>query len=67
MLEQYCSYLKQCNNVFLLTFFFFSLPLIFTLEVARISHFLTADKKKYFNAVLPTKNVSLVFVFDLSL
>ena len=39
---------------------FFSLPLIFTLVAASISHFLTAATK--FHVVPPTKNVSFAFL-----
>ena len=39
--------------------FFFSLPLIFTLLAAGISHFLTAAMK--FHVFLPTKFASFVF------
>ena len=42
--------------VFLFTLFFFSLPLIFTLAAARVSHFLTAAIYVF----LPTKLVSVV-------
>ena len=39
--------------------FYFSLPLIFTLLAASISHFLTAALNSH--VFLPTKNVSFVF------
>ena len=42
--------------VFLFTLFFFSLPLIFTLAAASVSHFLTAAIYVF----LPTKLVSVV-------
>ena len=45
--------------------FYFSLPLIFTLLAASISHFLTAALN--FHVFLPTKFVSFVFKNSLSL
>ena len=52
-------YLSNTLFPVLMLAFFFSLPLIFTLLAAIISHFLAAALN--FHAFLPTKFVSFVF------
>ena len=56
-----CAHQKLAAYVSVRFFFFLSVPLIFTLLVARISHLLTANS----HVLLPTKFVSFVFYLTL--
>ena len=55
-------FMKKCRSCFC---FFFSLPLIFTVVAASISHFLTAATK--FSCCSSNKKMSIVFYLSLQL